>query len=68
MASDRSSLAEKTITAATRRRVWGFARRWQGWILVFVMTTIAATLLGLVAPLVIREIFDSAIAEGDSAI
>ncbi len=67
MASDRSSLAEKTITAATRRRVWGFARRWQGWILVFVMTTIAATLLGLVAPLVIREIFDSAIAEGDSS-
>ncbi len=66
MASDRSGLAEKTITAATRRRVWGFARRWQGWILVFVMTTIAATLLGLVAPLVIREIFDSAIAENDS--
>ncbi len=31
------------------------------------MTTIAATLLGLVAPLVIREIFDSAIAEGDSS-
>ncbi|MCY4293550.1 MAG: ABC transporter ATP-binding protein [Acidimicrobiaceae bacterium] len=65
MSNDRSSLADKTVTAATRRRVWEFARRWRGWISAFMVTTIAATFLGLVAPLVIREIFDSAIAEGD---
>ena len=65
MAADRSGLKGRAITADTRRRVWGFARPYRAWILAFMVTTMAATFLGLLPPLVIREIFDSAIAEGD---
>lgn len=65
MAADRSGLEGKTITADTRRRVWGFARLYRASIAAFIVTTVASTFLGLLAPLVIREIFDSAIATGD---
>ena len=65
MAADRSGLRGKTITADTRRRVWGFARPYRAAIAVFIVATVASTFLGLVPPLVIREVFDSAIAEGD---
>ncbi len=65
MSADRSGLAGRTITADTRRRVWSFARPYRRWIVGFVATTVASTFLGLLPPLVIREIFDSAIAEGD---
>ena len=65
MAADRSGLEGKRITAGTRRRVWGFARPYRVWIAAFIVTTVASTFLGLLPPLVIREIFDSAIAEGD---
>ena len=67
MAADRSGLKGKTITAETRRRVWGFARPYRAWIFAFIAITVASTFLGLVPPLVIREIFDSAIAEGDGS-
>ena len=67
MAADRSSLEGKTITADTRRRVWGFARPYRAWIAAFIVTTVASTFLGLLPPLVIREIFDSAIATGDGS-
>ena len=67
MAADRSGLKGKTITADTRRRVWSFARPYRAWIFAFIATTVASTFLGLLPPLVIREIFDSAIAEGDGS-
>jgi len=67
MAADRSGLKGKTITADTRRRVWGFARPYRAWIFAFIATTVASTFLGLLPPLVIREIFDAAIAEGDGS-
>ena len=65
MSADRAGLKGKTITADTRRRVWGFARPYRMSIVVFIVIVIASTFLGLLPPLVIREIFDSAIAEGD---
>ena len=65
MAADRSGLRGKSLTADTRRRVWGFARPYRASIAAFILTTVAATFLGLLPPLVIREIFDSAIATGD---
>ncbi|MYJ81837.1 MAG: ABC transporter ATP-binding protein, partial [Acidimicrobiaceae bacterium] len=67
MAADRSGLKGKTITADTRRRVWSFARPYRAWIFAFIATTVASTFLGLLPPLVIREIFDSAIADGDGS-
>ena len=65
MSADRSKLKGKTITADTRRRVWGFARPYRSGIVAFVVIVVASTFLGLLPPLVIREIFDSAIAERD---
>ena len=65
MSADRSGLKGKTITADTRRRVWGFARPYRSGIVAFIVIVVASTFLGLLPPLVIREIFDSAIAEGD---
>ena len=65
MSADRSDLKGRTISADTRRRVWGFARSYRSAIAAFIATTVASTLLGLLPPLVIREIFDSAIAERD---
>ncbi len=65
MSADRSGFEGRTITTDTRGRVWGFARPYRAWILAFIVTVIASTFLGLLPPLVIREIFDSAIAEGD---
>ena len=65
MSADRSELKGKTITAYTRRRVWGFARPYRSGIVAFIVIVVASTFLGLLPPLVIREIFDSAIAERD---
>ena len=65
MAADRSGLKGRAITADTRRRVWGFARPYRAWIAAFITIVVASTFLGLLPPLVIREIFDSAIAEGN---
>ncbi|MCE2511261.1 MAG: ABC transporter ATP-binding protein [Acidimicrobiia bacterium] len=65
MSADRSGLEGKKITAGTRRRVWDFARSYRLSIVAFIGTVIASTFLGLLPPLVIREIFDSAIAESD---
>ena len=65
MSADRSGLEGKTITAETRRRVWMFARGYRAAIGAFIVTVVASTFLGLLPPLVIREIFDSAIATGD---
>ncbi|MCY4665236.1 MAG: ABC transporter transmembrane domain-containing protein [Acidimicrobiaceae bacterium] len=65
MSADRSGLKGKTIAADTRRRVWDFARSYRLSIVAFIGTVIVSTFLGLLPPLVIREIFDSAIAERD---
>ncbi len=65
MASDHSSVKGRSLTKATRRRVWAFAKPYRMMITAFIATVIGATFLGLLPPLVIREIFDSAIAQGD---
>ena len=65
MSMDRSGLKGKAVTAGLRRRVWEFARSYRVGILAFIGTVVASTFLGLLPPLVIREIFDSAIARGD---
>ncbi len=65
MSADRSALEGRTITADTRRRVWGFARPYRAAVAAFMATVVASTFLGLLPPLVVREIFDSAIATGD---
>ncbi len=65
MGADHSKLKGKAITPGTTRRVWECARPYRAMIAAFVVTVVGGTFLGLLPPLVIREIFDSAIADGD---
>ena len=65
MTADRSVLDGKELTKQTRRRVMSFARPYRASIVGFLGTIIASTFLGLLPPLLIREIFDDAIVDGD---
>jgi len=65
MSSDRSELEGKEINRETRRRVYDFARPYKLTIVLFVATIVAATFLALLPPLLLREIIDQAIVEGD---
>ena len=65
MSADTSDLAGRRIGRETRRRVWGFARPYRGLIVAFMATVVTATFLGLLPPLLIRQVFDVAIADGD---
>ena len=61
------TLAGVTLSRATLRRAWSFARPYRGTITVFLVAILAAALLGLVPPLVVRAILDDAIPDGDRA-
>lgn len=65
MSADTSDLAGRRIGRETRRRVWGFARPYRRLIAAFMATVVTATFLGLLPPLLIRQVFDVAIADGD---
>jgi ATP-binding cassette subfamily B protein len=57
--------APKAIGRETRRRVWGFARPYRSKVAGFLAVVTASSLLGVVPPLLFREIIDGAIAAGD---
>ena len=59
------STTPSNIGRETRRRVWGFARPYRSMIIGFLGTITASSLLGVVPPLLFREIIDGAIARGD---
>jgi ATP-binding cassette subfamily B protein len=63
MSADRSGLDGKKINRATRRRVYGFARPYKAHITLFLATIVVSTFLGLLPPLLIRAVFDVAIAD-----
>ena len=65
MSADTSDLAGRRIGRETRRRVWGFARPYRRLIAAFMAAVVAATFLGLLPPLLIRQVFDVAIADGN---
>ena len=65
MTSDRSALDGKAITKQTRARVFAFATPYKGSIIGFIATIVSATFLGLLPPLLIREVFDDAIVNGN---
>ncbi|HJO79945.1 MAG: ABC transporter ATP-binding protein [Acidimicrobiales bacterium] len=54
-----------TIGADTRRRVWGYARPHRTMVGGFLITVVASSLLGVVPPLLFREIIDGAIADAN---
>jgi len=53
------------IGPETRRRVWTFARPYRTLIIGFLGVVTASSVLGVVPPLLFREIIDGAIANGD---
>src|SRR5215216_1229311 len=62
---DPSQLAGATVSRSTLRRAWAFARPYRGTIVLFLVAIVAAALLGLVPPLVVRSILDTAIPDGN---
>ncbi len=64
---DASTVAGARVTRATLRRIWTFARPYRGTITIFLLAILAAALLALVPPLVVRAILDTAIPDGDRA-
>ena len=65
MRSHREGLDGKTIPRDTRRRVFQFARPYRALIAGFILTVVGSTSLGMLSPLVIRQIFDVAIEQSD---
>ncbi len=62
---DASAVAGVRVTRSTLRRIWGFARPYRGMIALFLVAILAAALLALVPPLVVRSILDTAIPDGN---
>ncbi|NNE10734.1 MAG: ABC transporter ATP-binding protein [Ilumatobacter sp.] len=65
MPRDTDAVKGATLARDTARRVWSFARPYRGTIGVFLGAIVAAALLALVPPLVVRRIIDVAIPEAD---
>lgn len=65
MPGDKDSLDGIKLADGTLKRVWTFARPYRRTITVFLLAILAAALLALVPPFVIREILDGAIPDGD---
>lgn len=65
MPRNESAVAGARLSRATLRRVWSFARPYRGMIGLFLAVILLAALLALVPPLVVREILDRAIPDGD---
>jgi ATP-binding cassette subfamily B protein len=61
----REEVAGAQVSRATLRRAWGFSRRFRRTIVLYLVTIVAAAVVGLVPPLLFRAIIDDAIPEGD---
>ena len=62
---DEAAVAGAKLNRSTLRRVGQFARPYRGTIAVFLLAILAAAVLGLVPPLVVRQILDHAIPDAD---
>ncbi len=67
MSADRSGVIGRQLSRDTRRRVFSFAAPYRRTIIGFVATIVASTFLGLLPPLLIRKVFDVAIADHNNA-
>lgn len=65
MPRDTSMLEGAAVGKGTAKRVWGFARPYRVTIAIFLASILAAALLALVPPLVVRAILDDAIPNAD---
>jgi ATP-binding cassette subfamily B protein len=65
MPGDKEAIRGAELSSGTLRRVWTFARPYRGTIILFLLSILAAALLALVPPFVVRRIIDVAIPDGD---
>lgn len=62
---DPSVIAGARLSAATLRRIWAFARPYRRRLALYLAVIVAAAVLALAPPLVVRTIIDRAIPAGD---
>ena len=62
---DPAAVEGVTFSRTTVRRIWGFARPYRRTLTVYLAAILAAALLGLAPPLVVRRIIDNAIPNED---
>ena len=65
MPRDTDAVRDVHLQDGTAKRVWAFARPYRSTIILFLVAILVAALLALVPPLVVREILDNAIPQGD---
>ena len=65
MPRDTDAVRDAHLQDGTAKRVWAFARPYRSTIILFLVAILVAALLALVPPLVVREILDNAIPQGD---
>ena len=65
MPGDSDAIKDVHIAEGTAKRVWSFARPYRGTIIIFLVAILAAALLALVPPFVVRAILDEAIPDAD---
>jgi len=68
MSADKSGVVGRQLNRDTRRRVFSFAAPYRRTIVGFIATIVVSTFLGLLPPLIIKEIFDVAIADHNRAL
>jgi ATP-binding cassette subfamily B protein len=61
MPSDSNAIKDVKLAEGTSKRVWGFAQPYRTTIIISLVAILAAALLALVPPFVVREIIDNAI-------
>ncbi len=65
MPGDADAVKDQHLASGTAKRVWSFARPYRTTIIIFLIAILAAALLALVPPFVVRAIIDTAIPESD---
>ncbi len=65
LGSDPAAIAGARVQKGLIRRVWQFARAYRRMLAGFLATIVAAALLALIPPLLIRQVIDDALPEGD---
>ena len=65
MPGDASAVEGISLSRPTLRRIWTFARPYRRLLAVYLVGILAAALLAIVPPLIVRAIIDTAIPDAD---
>ncbi|HET9547462.1 MAG TPA: ABC transporter ATP-binding protein, partial [Desertimonas sp.] len=65
MPGDASAVEGMTLSRPTVRRIWSFARPYRRVLAVYLLVILAAALVAIIPPLIVRSIIDTAIPNAD---